>query len=107
MGISSSSIAKPTIVKPRTTSTIDRLGAISHHHACSVSAPWLNASSMSVPHDCDFGSPRPRKDSCDSDRIAIAMVRIVFAKMIGIRFGVMCLITTWASLAPSARDRSM
>ena len=67
---------------------------------------WTGASII-VPHDLDFGSPSPRKDSCDSDRIAIAIVRIVFAKITGIRFGVMCLITTCASLAPSARDRSM
>ena len=37
----------------------------------------------------------------------MAIVRIVFAKMTGIRFGVMCLATTWKSLAPSARERSM
>ena len=83
------------------------LGAISHHQACRVRAPAWNASSIIVPHDLDCGSPRPRKESCDSDRIAIAIVKIVFAKITGIRFGVMCLITTCASLAPSARDRSM
>src|SRR5262249_53329950 len=56
LGFTISSMAKPTIVKPRTTSTIEMLGAINHHQACSVSAPWSNASSMSVPHDLAFGS---------------------------------------------------
>ena len=39
LGLRISSIANPTIVNASTTSTMHRLGAISHHQACSESAP--------------------------------------------------------------------
>src|SRR4029079_978255 len=94
-GLMISSIAKPTIVKPSTTSTMLRLGPISHHHACNDNAPAWNAYSINVPQDFDNGLPSPRNDSADSDKIAIAIVRIVFAKMTGIRLGSTWRITTW------------
>ena len=53
------------------------------------------------------GRPSPRNESCDSDRIAIAIVRIVFAKITGIRFGSDVLATTCGSRrrrAPATRS---
>src|SRR5919204_3711491 len=52
------------------------------------------------------GSPRPRKDSAVSDRIAIATINTVLAMMTGITLGRTWRVTRYQLLAPSAAARS-
>ena len=77
-----------------------------YHHAPDETAPELLALSSSVPQDGWVRSPSPRNDSVDSDRIAIAMISIVLAKISGSTLGRICLRTIHHSDAPSALDRS-
>ena len=60
----------------------------------------------SCPRTACVGSPRPRNDSVDSDRIEMAMISTVLAKISGSTLGRICLRRTHGVRAPSARDRS-
>jgi hypothetical protein len=69
-------------------------------------APEPKAFCSVVPQETESGSPSPRNASVLSDRIAIATVRIVLAKIRGPTFGRMWRVLRCHPLAPSARDRS-
>ena len=77
-----------------------------NHQAPVVIAPTPNASSSIEPHETRVGSPRPRKLSVVSVRIAMATVSVVLAKTIGITLGRMCRRIWWLDPAPSTRARS-
>ena len=77
-----------------------------YHHAPVVIAPTANASSSIEPHETRVGSPRPRKLSVVSARIATATVSVVFAKTIGITLGSTCRRICCQRPAPSTRARS-
>ena len=77
-----------------------------NHQAPVVIAPTLNASSSIVPHETRVGSPRPRKLSVVSVRIATATVSVVLANTIGITLGRMCRVIWCQRPAPSTRARS-
>ena len=74
-------------VNASTTRTTHTPGGTMNHHAPVVIAPTPKASSSIEPQDTRVGSPRPRKLSVVSVRIATATVRVVLAKTIGITFG--------------------
>ena len=69
-------------------------------------APTPYASSSIEPHEVRVGSPRPRKLSVVSERIATATVSVVFANTIGTTFGSRCLPIRCRCPAPRARERS-
>src|SRR3954465_2378187 len=86
--------------------TIARPGASRYHQAPAETAPDVNAPSSIEPHETASGSPRPRNDSVDSDRIATATTSTVLAKMSGTTLGSTCRLTRCQLPAPSARARS-
>ena len=69
---------------------MQRPGGITYHQASALGALAVNAFSSIVPHEIWFGSPRPRKASAASERIATATIRTVLAKISGSVFGRMC-----------------
>ena len=77
-----------------------------YHHAPVVIAPTSKASSSIEPHDTRVGSPRPRKLSVVSARIASATVSVVFANTIGITLGSTCRVIWCQRPAPRTRARS-
>ena len=77
-----------------------------YHHDPVVIAPTPNAPSSIEPHETRVGSPRPRKLSVVSERIATATVSVVFAKTIGVTFGSTCRVIWCQRPAPSTRARS-
>jgi hypothetical protein len=78
-----SSNRKPSIDTASTSTVMQRPGGTTYHHAPALGAPELNAFSSIVPHEILVGSPRPRKESAASDRIATATMRTVLAKIRG------------------------
>ena len=77
-----------------------------NHQDPVVIAPTSNAASSIEPQETRVGSPRPRKLSVVSARIAAATVRVVLAKTIGITFGSTCRVIWCQRPAPSSRARS-
>ena len=77
-----------------------------YHHAPVVIAPTSKAASSIDPQEIRVGSPRPRKLSVVSARIAPATVSVVLAKIIGITLGSTCRVIWCQRPAPSTRARS-
>ena len=77
-----------------------------YHQAPVVIAPTSKARSSIVPQETRVGSPRPRKLSVVSVRMAAATVRVVLAKTIGVTLGRACRVTCCQRPAPSTRARS-
>ena len=85
---------------------MQRPGGITYHHASALGAPDENAFSSIVPHEIWVGSPRPRKESAASERIATATIRTVLAKISGSALGKIWVRMMYQWLAPSALARS-
>src|SRR3954453_5041747 len=94
------------MVKPITSRQMHSPGGTKYHQSPWATAPdWL-AESSRVPHDGLLGSPRPRNESVDSDRIDSAMISTVLAKISGSTLGRICLRRIQVLPAPSACERS-
>ena len=76
------------------------------HQASLKMAPPEKASSSILPQEGRSGSPRPRKESVVSDRIATGTVSVVLARISGEALGRMWRSIRWRLDAPRARLRS-
>ncbi len=82
-------------------------GGTRYHQCPELTAPASRASCSSAPQDTTVGSLSPRKASVASARIAVEMIRVVWASTSGITFGRTCRDMMCRCPPPSARARSM